>query len=212
MRRIVGVLMLVCVAFGASAIWVWTQPDVEFAGSSGSRPDSFVARLAPGQDACAEVTIDRGPANRLQLTVGSYGRRVALDVLVDGRPAGRVRQGRQGQIGIPLRRVVEDGSSTVCVRNRARTAVVVAGEGSAVPVGADDDDRVYSVSFVLERSTPARWADTLAGSISQSGDSAGAATTGWVAVVLALLAIVVAVSGMVWATFARDPSGPERDA
>lgn len=118
-------------------------------GTNYTAPATFVAALAPGQQACQVGEELPGDTAAVQLSIGTYGRPGPPLTLAATRPGGRLlTQGalpagwRQGTVRIPVRRVHSAAADArVCVRVAPAprgTAITLAGNfepGYAMEVG-----------------------------------------------------------------------------
>ncbi|MEI7626272.1 MAG: hypothetical protein WCK06_09025 [Actinomycetota bacterium] len=178
---ILGLLVL------SAGIWLGRDgPDT--AASSGSLPNVFVASLAPREELCRANQIIPPGADRVEMTISTFGRPVRASALIVGSSDQAVLRGRrsftEGQ-NVDIRFAPVSASERIvdlCIRNVGRTKFQLAG----TPDGG------VSVRFPV--ATRFTWLE-VGGDIARRFQLArvapfGAATL-WIALALGLAGVVV---------------------
>jgi len=174
----------------AAAIWLSTDgPDIP--ASPGALPQNFVAGISPTQRLCiAEQIIPPGAA-RIEMTLSTYGRPVVAAITVTGRAGDKLilagsRRFREAQnVVVPVTPTANrEQLATICLRNSGQAKFQIAGSPTSGP------------SLRYPGATQFSWTD-IAGDIGERFQRVrvapfGAATA-WLALALALAAIVLAV-------------------
>jgi len=151
--------LLVLVALAADIL---TASSARVAGTSGTRPDLFIAELPKqsGQRLCQQHTALPRDAGSLRLTVATFGGPgTTLTAYADGLVIGRLSSGwREGIVDIPLVwRATDLNNFRLCFDSRPRARLAFAGE-PAVPAadidGQPQSGRISVVGYTREaRST-----------------------------------------------------------
>lgn len=179
----------------ASVWWSLGRSDPGLVGTNGIRPDLFVTNLSSGATVCQPLSVDRGPSDKLRMTVGTYGEgpQPLKFYIQGGRKS--VIESRYGQgvayFGLPTSRSKK--AEALCVVNEGTAPVALAGE--AVPgASRDGKPRPYSLSLGIVR-RPRTWGSRL-GEL-RSRLSRGQVDLGGAAPALALSAALACLIGSV---------------
>lgn len=212
-----GLLFLVgaAVVIGVSVVGL-SQPVSQPVATSGVGPARYVASLGVNDRLCQEVRVVRGRADRIRISVTSDtgGASSALRVSVNGDVVRRTVADDGYLIG-DLGQSLGNGVHKVCLQNRGKAALLLAGDGPDV---LSDPERksipgTYVLWVQLEDRSPDRWLDVMPSAIRRVGDTVGStlgAASGWVALALLLVGLCVALLA-VSAAAARCLRGPGPD-
>lgn len=184
MRVTVALLLVAAVTSGIG--WSLHQTDSGLMGTNGVRPLAFVENLESDSTICQPLGVRRRLAEKLRMTVGTYGKGPQLlrfSVRGDRRTVLDSGYG-EGVSDFALPAPSSTTAEILCITNKGSAPVALAGETAAGGIG-NEKQRPYSLSFGIV-GAPRTW-DSRLGEL-RSRLSRGQVDLGGSAPTLAILA------------------------